>query len=316
MNIRTELLEALVRQCVREVLDQVDEENDPPKQGGNETTADYEHRLQQHYRNNHPRFKEWPAPTETNADFEKRTQDRNRKRRGMNEEEEDPNKKPEQTGNEPAEPTPPTSQPEEPQAAEKPSPEPSGKPEEPSTPTAAEPSPEKPEEPTPAEPPAAKGALLVNPRDKSKLDPKPLASLKGQSDSNIERILHQIAVGTAGSRAKVSLGAKRMAREVAKNPSASVYFYFGKMDPESDEIFLMADKSLNVAKDDSVQPGEITGTPASTLPSGYKSFGAMNDDEYSQYMNTRNLPKPHYGIDEGAKTMIKKVVNQILDGRK
>ena len=158
--------------------------------------------------------------------------------------------------------------------------------------------------------------MLVNPRDKSKLDPKPFTSLKGQSDFNIERILHQIAVGTAGSRAKVSLGAKRMAREVAKNPSASVYFYFGKMDPESDEIFLMADKSLNVAKDDSVQPGDITGTPASTLPAGYKNFGSMRDDEYAQYINTHNLPKPRYGIDEGAKTMIKKVVNQILNGRK
>ena len=109
-----------------------------------------------------------------------------------------------------------------------------------------------------------------------------------------------------------------MAREVMANPSATVYFYIGKMDPESEEVFLMADKSLQIAKDSSVQPGELTGTAVGTLPPGYGSFGAMNDPEYEDYMKTRSLAKPRYGIDEPridetAAKMIKKVVNKILD---
>jgi hypothetical protein len=103
-----------------------------------------------------------------------------------------------------------------------------------------------------------------------------------------------------------------MGRESVANPNASVYFYFGKTDPESEEVFLMADKSIQIAKDDSVQPGDLTGTPVSTPPPEHLNYGTMSDQEYTDYMNTRNLPKPRYGIDEDAKRLIKKAVNQIL----
>lgn len=297
MNIRTELLEALVRQCVREVLDQVDEKSAP----------DQYKKLKVKW----GKSTKFPVKPKTVKEAE----------------EEDPNKPKEvPTANKPAQPpfqTP--AEPTEPSASapqQAPAAEPSAKsqpptsqPEKPVAEPSKEPQePEKPEEPETRRA-FLKGAIIVNPKDKSKMDSLTLKSLSGQNDANIERILHQVAVKNAGARAKVSLGAKRLAREISKNPSVTAYFYFGKLDPDSEEIFLMADKSIQVAKDASVQPGEITGTPASTLPPNYK-IGGMNDAEYMKYLGTRNAPTPRYGIDEGAKKMIKTMVNQILDGKK
>ena len=116
MTMKTELLEALIRQCVREVLDQVDEEKEAtdPKLTSSGIGKGGE-------------------PKKVPVKWGKRTKFTVKPKKGkLNEEEEDPNKNPEPVGNEPAEPTPPTSQPEEPQAAETPSTEPSGKPENPS----------------------------------------------------------------------------------------------------------------------------------------------------------------------------------------
>jgi hypothetical protein len=304
MNIRTELLETLIRQCVNEVLDQVDERVDTDGKpidkssgigkGGKPTKVK----------------PKWMKPTKFTVDVKKTAK--------INEEEEGQEKKPDENPmDKPAEPSSEPSSNPDPESPE-PKPEGPGEPSgEPSSPEGGSPmgGPDEPEK-TELPPKAIKGAVFVNPKDKSKLDPKPLAILRGQTDVNIERILHRIATGIAGARAKVSIGAKRMAREVAKNPNASVFFYLGKMDPESDEIFLMADKSLNVAKDESIQPGELTGAPVSTLPAFYKSFGSMTDDEYETHRQNRNQATPRYGIDESAKSMIKKVVNKILDGKR
>ena len=170
---------------------------------------------------------------------------------------------------------------------------------------------EKPE--APVSTPPAKGPVVINPRDKSRLEP---VRFQGRDDATIERTLHLLATKTAGPRTKVSLGAKRLAREAASNPGASVFFYFGKIDPESDEIFLMADKSLQIAKDDSVQPAEIQGVPAARPAEPEAGEEIPSDDPHHfQYMTGKIRPKPKYGIDEATQNIIKKAVNQILDRR-
>jgi hypothetical protein len=302
MNIRTELIEALIRQCVREVLDQVDEDTDkkPIDKSSGIGKGGEPKKIKP----------KWSPPTKFKVGI---------KKTGKLNEEEDP--KPEEPKDKQEEPAaPPTggsqpepSKPEEPKGEE---PKVSAKPEEP-----------KPEIETP--PAAVKGAAFINPKDKSRLQP---VRLQGRNDNEIERALHQLATSVAGARTKVSLGAKRMGREVAKNPNTSVYFYLGKMDPESDEIFLMADKSLNIAKDDSVQPGEITGTPVSVAPAHNYQVGKWDepqgeinpDNKYADWMSRGKITptaKPRYGIDEpelneSAKSLVKRMVNQILDGRK
>lgn len=177
---------------------------------------------------------------------------------------------------------------------------------------------EKPETP----PLTSKGPVVINPRDKSKLEP---IRFQGQDESAIERILHTVAARVSGPRTKVSLGAKRLAREVASNPDISVYFYFGKMDPESDEIFLMADKSLQIAKNDSIQPSDLQGAPASStidkpadpdyyMPT-YHDLAPKNDAEYFAYQAQKRRGTPRYGIDENTQALIKKAINKILDRR-
>lgn len=301
MNIRTELLEALVRQCVREVLDQVDERVD-----GDGKPIDQSSDIGKSDNKKPKKIKaKWLPPSKFKVDIKKTTK--------INEEEQDQKDKP-------AKPAPSPDAKEEPSSQPEPKGEPSDK--------GDAPEPEKTELPKAT----IKGPVFVNPKDKSNLKP---VRLQGRNDTEIERSLHQIAASVAGSKTKVSLGAKRMAREAAKNPSASIFFYLGKMDPESDEIFLMADKSLQVAKDDSVQPGEITGMPSQPTSNPIYKARAWDDPEpqanpdskYAGWMSRGKIAPtatPRYGgddydpqgLNESAKSMIKKVVNQILDGRK
>jgi hypothetical protein len=130
-------------------------------------------------------------------------------------------------------------------------------------------------------------------------------------------------VSVIGPRAKVSLGAKRLAREAASNPNAKIFFYFGKTDPESEEVFLMADKSLQIAKDESVDPSELQGVPSSQ-PSNPDDISAdydrhnlnhMDDRQYNAYQAQKIRGTPRYGIDEQTHQMIKKAVNKILDSK-
>ena len=176
-------------------------------------------------------------------------------------------------------------------------------------PTPAEPAePEAPDqEPTPR---PTTGPVLINPRDKSKLQPVKFA---GRDESSIERTLHSLASSIAGPKVKISLGAKRLAREAASNPNAKIFFYLGKMDPESEEIFLLADKSLQIAKDDSIQPAELHGTPSMTTPPSSLNIGDMNDAEYDAYQGRKIKGTPRYGLSERAEGMIKKAVHKILD---
>jgi hypothetical protein len=196
----------------------------------------------------------------------------------------------------------------------------------PSSPS-AQPS-EKPTTPEPQEPDAdaqpeqeptptpASGPVLINPKDKSKLQP---VKFSGRDEGSIDRTLHDVASRIAGPRVKVSLGAKRLAREAASNPNAKIFFYLGKMDPESEEIFLMADKSLQIAKSESIQPTEIQGSQSFTAPPPEASQPdelAPSDPSnlhYFQSMTGGIRPKPKYGIDEQTQKMIKKTITKILD---
>jgi len=192
----------------------------------------------------------------------------------------------------------------------------------PSTPSAqpsTQPTTPEPQEPEtheePEQEPAPKpttGPVLINPKDKSKLQP---VKFIGRDESSIDRTLHDVASRIAGPKVKVSLGAKRLAREAASNPNAKIFFYLGKMDPESEEIFLMADKSLQIAKDESIQPTEIQGTASSSAIPASLNIAGMTDAEYDAYQaqKKRGGLTPRYGLSEKTEKLIKKAIHQILD---
>ena len=165
---------------------------------------------------------------------------------------------------------------------------------------------EKPEQEAPP-PTNLKGVILVNPRDKSALRPIPL---RAGNDAGVERALHQVAAAIAGSNVKVAISTLRMVRDALRNPNSSVYVYLGKYDPQSDEVFLMADKSLQVAKDASIEATDIQN--GSTFAS--KSAAEHPDDVANQMLN-KGFVHPAEPIDENLKATIKKMVNQLLDGK-
>lgn len=172
---------------------------------------------------------------------------------------------------------------------------------------------EKPENDVPVPSGAGlKGVILVNPRDKSKLQQ---ISLRATSDdASLERNLHKLVSTLAWSHAKVSLQAQRMAKDAVRNPSSSVYLYLGKYDPSSDEIFLMADKSLQVAKDSSVPPSELTGTPTSNIAPGTFDPALASDSDYAAHL-AQGPCTPRHGVDETMAKIVKKLVREILEKR-
>lgn len=265
-KLPTKLLEYLVRQCTREVLNQISEEKEYSGHASKEKTKVIKAKF----------AKEKPfKPTI------KKINEEDDENNGMA-----PPANGQGTGDAPAIPTPKETEPEVPSQ--------------------------------PETPPESNGPALINPRDKSKLQP---VRFQGRDESAVERTLHGLAVSVVGPRAKVSLGAKRLAREAASNPNAKIYFYFGKTDPESEEVFLMADKSLQIAKDESVDPSELQGSP-STRPTEPDDISAdydrhnlnhMDDKQYNAYQAQKIRGTPRYGIDEETHLMIKRAVNKILD---
>jgi len=172
---------------------------------------------------------------------------------------------------------------------------------------AADTSTEEPKQDEPEAPaPDVKGIFLVNPRDKAKRQKVPL---RDGDDASLERNLHSVAAALAGSQVKIAISTMRMVKDAVRNPNASVYLYLGKYDPQSDEVFLMADKSLQVAKDSSVPPNEIASGP--TYVSHIKN---PTDQELARNMATggRTVPVP---VNENLKAKIKSMVNELLDSK-
>ena len=163
---------------------------------------------------------------------------------------------------------------------------------------------------TPPVSPDIKGIQLINPKDKARLEK---VTLQGKDDATLERELHKIGAQRAGSRIKVAISTIRMVKDALRNPNTATYLYFGKYDPNSDEVFLMADKSLQVAKDSSVPSTEILGTPVTQVaPPDFDPLTA-NTPDFTQHVTTAGKPSPKYGIDETLSKTIKKIVNEILD---
>ena len=260
-KLPTKLLEYLVSQCTKEVLDQISEEKKLKVKFSKEKDSKFKPKI----------IKLKPKKLK---------------------ESEEPSSKPTPQASSPSLPSgqPPT--PDEPEAPE--------------SPDGSEPEPEEIPQPT-------TGPVLINPKDKSKLQP---IKFPGRDDSTIERTLYDMAVRIAGSKVKVSLGAKRLAREAASNPNAKIFFYLGKMDPESEEIFVMADKSLQIAKNESIQPSEIQGIPSFDKTPSYHDIDGMRDSDLFAYRADKIRGKPRYdtgGLTEETHQMIKKAINKILD---
>jgi hypothetical protein len=161
----------------------------------------------------------------------------------------------------------------------------------------------------PAEPKEVKGINIVNPRDKSKLQK---VMLKSKDDASIERELHRQGSSLAGSKVKVALSTMRAVKSAG--PNTPLYLYIGKYDPQSEELFVLADNSLQVAKDSSADPESLTAAqPDYTAPVPFNPTMATANDFSQRMANAgQTVPQP---IDETIHKLVKQMVNSILDSK-
>lgn len=97
--------------------------------------------------------------------------------------------------------------------------------------------------------PDAKGIFFVNPKKQLKPELKTIPQLP---DANLERELYKIASAAAGPRVRIAANTLRSVKNQQQNPALAVFLYVGKQDPDSEELYLLADRTLQGARANSV----------------------------------------------------------------
>ena len=172
---------------------------------------------------------------------------------------------------------------------------------------------EEPEDLPPS--PELKGIKFVSPSNKAKLIDQS-KNLRPGDEAALERSLFRIASTSDGPSAKVALATRRAVQDALKNPNTPLFLYLGKYDPESEEIFLLADKSLQVAKDSSISPSELTIAPVPDIPpsSQFDARGASTPELMQRQIDRGEYGAmtPRRGIDENLHKAIKRIVNEVI----
>lgn len=170
-----------------------------------------------------------------------------------------------------------------------------------------------------------KGIVLVNPNDKSSLKSIPFSAMA--DDAAIERTLHRVGSTIAGAKIKIALSTLRAVRDGLKNKETPTYIYIGKYDPTSEELFVMADRSLDAAKEFSISPEEIQGAegqlnPDKSVNGDYDDYeftkklagktGTNDADKYADDGFEFSPEKSRDPADISENVKLKKLVNRIV----
>jgi len=76
-------------------------------------------------------------------------------------------------------------------------------------------------------------------------------------DASIERTLHRVGSSIGGSKVKIAIQTMKKVKS-GLNDKTPTYIYIGKYDPSAEELFVFADRNLDVAKEESIKPDEHT----------------------------------------------------------
>lgn len=157
----------------------------------------------------------------------------------------------------------------------------------------------------------------------SHIPPKQLTSDK------IERVIYYLASKYAGSKVKIANSTLRDVDKAIKS-GGTLFLYIGKFDETSDEIYVLAEANLEAAKIQSLPPSELGGTTALPGLAGADDFdpNTASGEDVARYMDkdapgkVRSYGVPDEPDDRGdvdeqklheVKTMIKKLVNEVLN---
>jgi hypothetical protein len=135
-----------------------------------------------------------------------------------------------------------------------------------------------------------RGVFFVSPRNPN-AKPEPL-KIRNLPDAQLERELYKIASRVAGPRVRIAANTLRSIKNYLQNPNLSVFLYIGKQDPESDEFYLLADKTLQGARENTTpvtqptdydvtaisQEPETTDDVASRMASGGRTLAPQIDE--------------------------------------
>lgn len=171
--------------------------------------------------------------------------------------------------------------------------------------------PEIPKEPTtsplPDNPQEMTGIYFVDPRNKSKLQK---VSVTGTNDAEIERNLQAFTSHIAKVEVKIPQGTNenphptlRLVKDALNNPAIPTYLYLSKLDPRSEELYVMGAKSAIEAKNGSISPSEIMG----------KAAVRVGPD----FSNTPGNEQPPQATiaEQQLKKAISKIVDEVLNRR-
>ncbi len=203
--------------------------------------------------------------------------------------------------------------------------------------------PEKPAEPEASKAAPTNGIYFINPKDKTRFT-KMEVSFK-DTDRTIEQKLHSIGVKTMGGK-QIFIPSRTMnaIKKIAGITSATLFLYLKKYTPESGEIYLESDASTQAIEDDAennfLGPEDFSGSigtlrDPSVAPIGLNPFQATDPDDLGQQADAdvqnvaTNLDRPspyktaprysddwdadaRADIDEQLKSVIKKMVKKII----
>ena len=164
--------------------------------------------------------------------------------------------------------------------------------------TADQPAIPQPELGVPPTMPGSQGVFFVNPKLPTNRPEKKV--IRPLPDAQLERELHKMASKVVGPQVRVAANTLRSVKNNIQNPAIPVFLYIGKQDPDSPELYLLADKTAQGARVSSVTPEEATTdytsyslpTPDPTTPQDYQARGqaagktvAPSIDEENKFQN-------------------------------
>jgi hypothetical protein len=156
---------------------------------------------------------------------------------------------------------------------------------------------------------ATRGVFFVNPKNPTgKPEPQ---KVKNLPDAQLERELYKLASRVAGPRVRIAANTLRSIKNYLQNPNLLVFLYIGKQDPDSDELYLLADKTLQGARTNTAQIEQPTDYDVTALSQDVDT----QDDIASRMATGGRTVAPQIDEEKSFRNMLTAMVREALLGK-
>jgi len=148
------------------------------------------------------------------------------------------------------------------------------------------------EKETPTKKEKLKGIVLLTPEGELRSVP----FRQWADDASIERTLFRVGSSIGGKKVKIAISTMNKVRK-GMSDKTPTYVFLGKYDPNGEELFVMADRDLNSAKEQAAKPEEISGDESSEInPDNQFITHAADDEQWGKHLS--GADKPHNEIPD------------------